>query len=120
MLAMWSSAELQPSLIVLMLMRKTAVINVVGLTSELLGPHTPFLSAWAGRGKAAPIHAVTPAVTCTAQATYLTGVTPDRHGIVGNGWYFRDECEIKFWRQSNKLVQVPKVWELARELDPSF
>jgi predicted AlkP superfamily pyrophosphatase or phosphodiesterase len=101
-------------------MRKTVVMNVVGLTPDLLGPHTPRLSTWARRGKMATIGAVTPAVTCTAQATYLTGKYPDKHGIVGNGWYFRDECEIKFWRQSNKLVQAPKVWEIARTLDPTF
>src|SRR2546421_114897 len=101
-------------------MRKLAIIDVVGLTSDLLGARTPFLAGWAARGKTAPIRAVTPAVTCTAQATYLTGVLPDAHGIVGNGWYFRDECEVKFWRQSNHLVQAPKIWEMARALDPSF
>ncbi len=101
-------------------MHKTAVINIVGLTPDLLGQNTPFLSAWAARGAMAPIRAVTPAVTCTAQATYLTGETPRRHGVVGNGWYFRDECEIKFWRQSNHLVQAPKVWDIAREIDPRF
>lgn len=101
-------------------MHKTVVMNVVGLTPQLLGPHTPHLSAWAQRGKIATIGAVTPAVTCTAQATYLTGKYPDKHGIVGNGWYFRDECKIKFWRQSNKLVQAPKIWEIARTLDPTF
>ena len=61
-----------------------------------------------------------PAVTCTAQATYFTGVPPDQHGIVGNGWYFADECEVKFWRQSNRLVEATKVWERARQLDPAF
>lgn len=61
-----------------------------------------------------------PAVTCTAQTTYLTGKLPREHGIVGNGWYFRDECEIKFWRQSNRLVRSPKIWEMARDRDPSF
>ena len=101
-------------------MRKTVLINVVGLTPKLLGSNTPHLSAWAKQGKTATIRAVTPAVTCSAQATYLTGRYPDQHGIVGNGWYFRDECEIKFWRQSNRLVQAPKVWEVARRLDPSF
>jgi predicted AlkP superfamily pyrophosphatase or phosphodiesterase len=59
-------------------------------------------------------------VTCTAQSTYLTGVYPKQHGIVANGWYFREECEIKFWRQSNKLVQAPKIWEAAQALDPTF
>lgn len=102
------------------MLKKTVVINVVGLTQRLLGPDTPSLSDWARRGKVIPIKAVTPAVTCTAQATYLTGSWPERHGIVGNGWYFRDECEIKFWRQSNKLVQAPKVWEIARAIDPDF
>jgi predicted AlkP superfamily pyrophosphatase or phosphodiesterase len=61
-----------------------------------------------------------PAVTCSAQATYLTGKHPSEHGIVANGWYFRDECEVKFWRQSNQLVQAPKVWDMARKLDPTF
>jgi predicted AlkP superfamily pyrophosphatase or phosphodiesterase len=63
---------------------------------------------------------VLPAVTTTVQSTYLTGSWPSEHGIVANGWYFRDECEIKFWKQANKLVQRPKIWEAARQIDPSF
>lgn len=101
-------------------MRNTVVLNVVGLTPGLMGPHTPRLSAWARRGQTATIDAVLPAVTCTAQATYLTGAYPDRHGIVGNGWYFREESEVKLWRQSNHLIQAPRIWEWAREIDPSF
>ena len=101
-------------------MHKTVVLNVVGLTPSLLGESTPALSAFAARGRQATIEAVTPAVTCTAQATYFTGVTAAEHGIVGNGWYFAEECEVRCWRQSNKLLQAPKVWDLARELDPSF
>ena len=61
-----------------------------------------------------------PAVTCSTQSTYLTGKPPGEHGIVANGWYFRDECEVKFWRQSNHLVQAPKIWDVARQLDPDF
>ena len=101
-------------------MQKTAVINVVGLTASLLGEHTPFLSKWAASGHRATIDPVLPAVTCSAQATYLTGEMPAAHGIVANGWYFREECEVKFWRQSNNLIQSPKIWERAREKDPSF
>ena len=101
-------------------MRKTVVLNVVGLTPSLLGEYTPFLSRWASQGRVVPVKPVLPAVTCSVQACYLTGKWPQEHGIVGNGWYFRDECEVKFWRQSNKLIQAPKVWETARELDSSF
>ena len=101
-------------------MHKTAVINVVGLTSNLIGEHTPFLSKWSSEGHVATVDPVLPAVTCSAQATYLTGEMPASHGIVANGWYFRDECEVKFWRQSNHLIQSPKLWDRARAKDPSF
>lgn len=51
-----------------------------------------------------------PAVTMTAQATMLTGMTPAEHGIVGNGWYFRDTGEVRFWQQANALVQGEKLY----------
>lgn len=101
-------------------MKKTVVINVVGLSSRLIGKHTPNLKRWVDAGQLATIQPVLPAVTCTAQSTYLTGQWPSETGIVANGWYFRDDCEVKFWRQSNKLVQAPRIWDVARTLDPSF
>lgn len=99
---------------------KTVVLNVVGLTPSLLGEHTPFLSSWASQGKVSSIQPVLPAVTCSVQATYLTGESPAKHGIVGNGWYFQEECEVKFWRQSNKLVQAAKIWDTAKLINPNF
>ncbi|MBF2064894.1 MAG: alkaline phosphatase family protein [Calothrix sp. C42_A2020_038] len=100
-------------------MNKTVVINVVGLSSRLL-KYTPKLLQWAKRGIVKTINPVLPAVTCTAQATYLTGKLPNEHGIVANGWYFRSECEVKFWRQSNKLVEAPKIWDIARASNSEF
>ncbi len=100
-------------------MYPTAVINVVGLTPALLGPDTPNLNALARGGSSAPIRAAFPAVTCTAQSTYLTGQPPRSHGIVGNGWYFRDLAQVMFWRQSNRLVAGEKVWDTARRRDPA-
>lgn len=101
-------------------MTPTLVLNVVGLSQDLLGPHTPHLSRLAKSSVVRPIQAVTPAVTCSAQATYLTGKLPSEHGIVANGWYFRDLAEVWLWRQSNRLVQSPKVWDVARDRDPRF
>ena len=101
-------------------MYKTVVLNVVGLTPSLIGENTPFLSKWASVRQVVPVKPALPAVTCSVQACYLTGKWADTHSIVGNGWYFRDECEVKFWRQSNKLMQAPKIWETARSLDPQF
>jgi predicted AlkP superfamily pyrophosphatase or phosphodiesterase len=99
---------------------KTVVINAVGLTPSLISDHTPRLKSFASRHRVATIGSVLPAVTTTVQSTYLTGKWPSEHGIVGNGWYFRDECEVKFWKQSNKLVQSPKIWDVAKKLDPTF
>ena len=101
-------------------MQKTVVINIVGLTSSLLGEHTPFLTSWSANKTKTLIKPILPAVTCSVQSTYLTGQLPDKHGIVGNGWYCREECEVKFWKQSNKLVQSDKIWEAAKKLDSSF
>ncbi len=101
-------------------MKKTVVINAVGLSGRLLGEHTPFLNEWKKGRACGFIQTVLPAVTCSVQSTYLTGEFPETHGIVGNGWYFKDECEVKLWRQSNKLVLAPKIWDEAKKIDPSF
>ena len=101
-------------------MQKTVVIDVVGLTPRLIGEHTPFLKEWSERNTQTAIKPIIPAVTCSAQATYLTGKMPSDHGIVGNGWYFKEEHEVKFWRQSNDLIQANKIWEEARATDPGF
>ena len=100
-------------------MRRTVVLNVVGLTRGLL-PSMPRLSAFAREGQAASIRPAFPAVTCTAQSSYLTGLAPTEHGIVGNGWYDRDLAEIHFWKQSNHLVGGPKLWDKLRARDASF
>lgn len=101
-------------------MKKTVVLDIVALSPRVIGEHTPFLKNWIASKKQAVIEPVLPAVTCSAQSVYLTGKWPTENGIVGNGWYFQDECEIKFWRQSNKLVQSEKVWEVLRKENPEF
>ena len=101
-------------------MQATVVIDVVGLTPALLGEHTPNLQRLVGQGGMRPLRTVVPAVTCTAQTSFLTGLPPREHGIVGNGWYFRDLSEIWFWRQSNRLVAGERLWEAGRRLDPAF
>ena len=92
-------------------MKRTAVINVVGLTESLLGAATPRINAFAQGGRKSTITPAFPAVTCTAQSNYLTGLTPSQHGIVANGWYDRELAEVQFWKQSNHLVRGRKIWD---------
>jgi predicted AlkP superfamily pyrophosphatase or phosphodiesterase len=101
-------------------MHPTLVILVVGLSPRHIGPHTPHLEAFVRAGASRTLSTVTPAVTCTAQATFLTGAMPREHGIVANGWLFRDLAEVWLWRQSNRLVAGEMIWEAGRRRDPAF
>ncbi|WP_199439709.1 alkaline phosphatase family protein [Umezawaea beigongshangensis] len=97
-------------------MTPLVVIDVVGMTPALL-PHMPNLARLGWR---AELGTVLPAVTCSAQSTFLTGLTPAQHGVVGNGWYFRDVGEVHLWRQHNRLVGGEKLWETARRAQPGY
>ena len=100
--------------------KKVVVILVVGLTPALLGPDAPRLTALAREGFLAELTPSLPAVTCTAQSTMLTGSLPREHGIVANGWYFRELSEVLLWRQSNRLVHGEKLWEAAKKSRPNL
>ncbi|WP_276372834.1 nucleotide pyrophosphatase/phosphodiesterase family protein [Chryseolinea sp. H1M3-3] len=101
-------------------MQKTVVIDIVGLSSGLIGEHTPFLKKYTQNKFVHTILPMLPAVTTSVQSTYVTGKWPSEHGIVGNGWYDREDCEIKFWKQSNKLVYGEKIWDKGKRINPAF
>ncbi|MEV4568794.1 nucleotide pyrophosphatase/phosphodiesterase family protein [Nonomuraea sp. NPDC049419] len=100
-------------------MTSLLVLDVVGLTPRLLA-HMPRLRAVGERGFQAGLGTVLPAVTCSVQSTFLTGLPPSGHGIVGNGWYFRDLGEVLLWRQHNALVEGEKLWQAARRERPGY
>ncbi|GAA2971606.1 alkaline phosphatase family protein [Streptomyces drozdowiczii] len=95
------------------------VLDVVGLTPRLLD-HMPHLKALGQSGTRAPLGTVLPAVTCAAQSTFLTGTSPAEHGIVANGWYFRELGDVLLWRQHNGLVAGDKLWDAARRAHPGY
>ncbi|GAB3942911.1 hypothetical protein GCM10027614_30770 [Micromonospora vulcania] len=99
--------------------RRLVVLDVVGLTPRLLA-HMPRLRGVADGGFRAELGTVLPAVTCSVQSTFLTGEPPSGHGIVGNGWYFRELGEVLLWRQHNALVGGDKLWQTARRAEPGY
>ena len=102
-------------------MRPVLLLDLVGLTMNQITPdRTPHLHALGTRGSLAPMRSVLPAVTCSAQATMLTGTLPSTHGAVGNGWRDPKSYEVALWRQSNHLVEGEKLYETARARDASF
>jgi predicted AlkP superfamily pyrophosphatase or phosphodiesterase len=99
--------------------QRLAVINVVGLTEALVGKHTPNISNLV-KDSIVTLNPPLPAVTCSVQSTMLTGVAPDEHGIVANGWHERETGDTAFWRQSNELVRGEKVWEALHAIDSTL
>ena len=93
---------------------KLLVAIAVGLRPKDL-EHAPTLRSIAEEGFVAPLTPVFPAVTCPVQATFLTGTLPRDHGIVANGWYHRTTAEVRFWLQSNHLIEGEKVYESLAE-----
>jgi hypothetical protein len=52
-------------------MRRTVVLDVVGLSPAMVGEHTPLIAKWRDSGaRVLPIGPVLPAVTTTVQTTY--------------------------------------------------
>ncbi len=94
-------------------MQPIVLINAVGLTPRLL-EHAPRLQALAATGWYTDMPEVLPAVTCTAQATLLTGELPNKHGVVANAWLHHSTNEVRFWQQCNRLIQAEPIYETAR------
>lgn len=99
--------------------RQLVVINVVGLTYDMIGANTPNIKRLMDDGFGQPMDTILPAVTCSVQASMLTGKMPSETGIVGNGWYSREQAEVMFWKQSNHLIDGAKVFQTAKRQDSS-
>jgi len=93
-------------------MKRSIVIDIVGLEHQHLDSGlVPNIARLAESGEAAPMDPVFPAVTCTVQASLLSGKYPRDHGIVANGLYDRDTYSVSFWEQPSSLVKSPRVWD---------
>ncbi len=91
--------------------KKLLVVQVAGLGCNIVAGHG--LEQW-GDLKFRPMQSVFPAVTCTVQAAFRTGVSPDRAGMPGNGFYDRKLGKVMFWEQSSALVTGERIWEEFR------
>ena len=104
-------------------MERWLFLDAVGLTPALLHSGAmPGLQGWAVQRELRTLVPDLPAVTCTVQASMLTGQPPSRHGAVANGWYFRELAEVWLWRQSVHLIDgggtLPTVFSRWRETYP--
>lgn len=93
-------------------MPRVLVIDCPALAPEYLADPAvaPNLHRMSTEGACVSLAPTLPAVTCSVQASILTGRPPGEHGIVANGFYERDLAEVRFWEQSARLVDAPPFW----------
>lgn len=91
------------------------IVDIAGLEPGLISEdRTPNICSLSAKGEFARVRPVFPAVTCTSQASMLSGTYPRQHGIISNGLYDRQTHTVSFWEQSSSLVQAEKVWDIAK------
>jgi predicted AlkP superfamily pyrophosphatase or phosphodiesterase len=100
-------------------MKKYSVLlDVVGLEQKHLDSgFVPNIGKIIENGQATRLEPTFPAVTCTVQASILSGTYPLEHGIIANGLYDRDTFNVSFWEQSSSLVQTPRAWDILKQKD---
>src|SRR5881296_3723532 len=101
---------------------RVLLLNIAGLAPAHIKRKdlTPNLNSLLTNGFWLPLRPSFPAVTCSVQATLLSGRPADEHGIVANGYFDRDSFEVKFWEQPAALVQAPRLWDILKHDQPSL
>lgn len=74
-------------------------------------PQMPALSKLFANGRVHDLAIPFPAVTWPVQAAMLTGELPNRHGVIANGFYWREKNEVEMWTADNRVVACPQIWD---------
>ena len=80
----------------------------------------PHLTRLVAAGERATLAPSFPAVTWPVQANMLTGKLPREHGVIANGFYWRDKREVEMWTAWNDKIQQPQIWDLLHQRDPQL
>jgi predicted AlkP superfamily pyrophosphatase or phosphodiesterase len=100
--------------------KHTIVLDVVGLEyGHIASGMLPNIAKLASGAQLARMEPPFPAVTCTVQASVLSGKYPDEHGIIANGLYDRDSYSVSFWEQPSRLVKADRIWDIAKSRNPA-
>lgn len=99
--------------------RHLILLSVPGLRAKDLS-HMPNLMSMANGGQQTQLAASFPAVTWPVQTAMLTGRGPSDHGVVANGFYWRDREEVEMWTAWNEVIQSPQIWDVLRAHDPTL
>jgi predicted AlkP superfamily pyrophosphatase or phosphodiesterase len=80
----------------------------------------PTLARLAAAGDVTNLVPSFPCVTCPVQANMTTGKLPREHGVVANGFYWRDKQKVEMWTAWNECIERPQIWDLLHQHDDSI
>lgn len=100
-------------------MHQLAIIELPAFSKKFL-KYAPKLSAFADKHQLGSLTPELPAVTMPGHASLSTGTPISDHGVIANGWYFREHNDVMMWRQSEKLIQAETIWDAAKKRNEAF
>jgi predicted AlkP superfamily pyrophosphatase or phosphodiesterase len=80
----------------------------------------PKLRELTRHGETATLVPSFPSVTCPVQANMTTGKTPAQHGVIANGFYWRDKRQVEMWTAWNDCIQSPQIWDILGQHDDNL
>ena len=95
------------------------LLSIPGLRSQDLAAMPNLTRLMAGGDRATLVPSF-PAVTWPVEANMLTGKLPAEHGVIGNGFFWRDTNQVEMWTAWNDKIQQPQIWDLLHRHDASL
>ena len=92
-------------------------LSIPGLRAADL-EQMPNLCRLMAAGEQSELVASFPAVTWPVQANMLTGKLPSEHGVIANGFYWREQQQVEMWTAWNEKINAPQIWDRLREEQP--
>jgi predicted AlkP superfamily pyrophosphatase or phosphodiesterase len=93
------------------MVRNLVLLSIPGLREKDVAVMKNLRELTAG-GEIANLIPGFPCVTCPVQATMTTGRRPREHGVVANGFYWRDRRRVEMWTSPDDCIESPQIWDL--------
>jgi predicted AlkP superfamily pyrophosphatase or phosphodiesterase len=97
--------------------RPVVLLSVPGLREKdvAIMRHLRALTAGGEISQLAPSF---PCVTCPVQAAMTTGKPANRHGVVANGFYWRERRAVEMWTSPSECIGQPQIWDFLEQHNP--
>ena len=94
-------------------------LSIPGLRAADLS-RMPNLSKLMAAGEQSELVASFPAVTWPVQANMLTGKLPSEHGVIANGFYWREQQQVEMWTAWNEKITSPQIWDMLHGTEANY